>query len=126
MTDGRAAAARPLPHGWASAIKINAARQHQVMDGFGFALTGGSADLIAQLAPTTRDALLRELFLFDNGGIGISYLQISIGASDLSKATFSLPTRCTCAKRYNPVVLHSASRKSSRASLCRPLLRCTK
>ena len=70
-------------------IKVNPARTHQVMDGFGLALTGGSADLIASLAPATRDALLRELFLTDNGGIGISYLRISIGASDLSSSTFS-------------------------------------
>src|SRR5271156_5719930 len=65
-------------------INVNAGRQYQVMDGFGFALTGGSADLIAKLAPATRDALLRELFSTDNGGVGISYLRISIGASDLS------------------------------------------
>jgi glucosylceramidase len=59
------------------------------MDGFESALTGSSADLIAQLAPPTRDALLRELFPAGNGGIGMSCLPISIGASDLSSATFS-------------------------------------
>jgi glucosylceramidase len=70
-------------------IAVNPARTHQIMDGFGFALTGGSADLIAQLAPSGRDALLRELFLPDNGGMGMSCLRISIGASDLSSAAFS-------------------------------------
>jgi hypothetical protein len=70
-------------------IRVNPARRHQVMDGFGFALTGGSADLIAQLPSATRDALFRELFLTDNDGIGITYLRISIGASDLSSKAFS-------------------------------------
>jgi glucosylceramidase len=70
-------------------IRVNPARRHQVMDGFGFALTGGSADLIAQLPFATRKALLRELFLTDDDGIGITYLRISIGASDLSSKPFS-------------------------------------
>jgi glucosylceramidase len=70
-------------------IKVNPARTHQIMEGFGFALTGGSADFIAQLAAPTRNALLRELFLAGNGGMGMSCLRISIGASDLSSATFS-------------------------------------
>jgi glucosylceramidase len=70
-------------------IRVNPARRHQMIDGFGFALTGGSADLITQLAPTTRDALLRELFMTDRDGIGLTHLRISIGASDLSSATFS-------------------------------------
>jgi len=39
------------------------------------------------LAPPTRDALLRELFPAGIGGIGMSCLRISIGASDLSSAT---------------------------------------
>jgi glucosylceramidase len=56
---------------------------------FRLRLDRGSADLIAQLAPETRHALLRELFLTDDGGIGITHLRISIGGSDLSSATFS-------------------------------------
>ena len=75
--------------------KMNPAQTHQIMDGFGSALTGSSADLIAQLAPPTRDALLRELFPAGIGGIGMSCLRISIGASDLSSATLrkSAPRR---------------------------------
>jgi glucosylceramidase len=76
-------------------IKVNAARRYQTIDGFGFSLTGGSADLICKLAPDVRKSLLRELFLTDREGIGITYLRVSIGASDLSSKTFSyddLPT----------------------------------
>jgi len=71
------------------AIYIDTAKTFQSMDGFGFSLTGGSARLISQkLIPSARTALLRELFL-DEEGIGISYLRISIGASDLDDRVFS-------------------------------------
>ena len=69
-------------------IQIDAAMQYQKMDGFGFALTGGSAMLLHQLDSAQRSQLLRELFLTANG-IGISYLRISIGASDLDDHVFS-------------------------------------
>jgi glucosylceramidase len=59
------------------------------MDGFGAALTGGSAYLINNLNPEKRDALLKELFLRGDNSIGISYLRISIGASDLDAKVFS-------------------------------------
>ena len=70
-------------------INIDAATTYQEMDGFGIALTGGSASLIANLAPEIRDTLLRELFLNNDNSIGISYLRISIGASDLDANVFS-------------------------------------
>lgn len=70
-------------------IKVSASRRYQAMDGFGFTLTGGSADLVSRLPPDTRAALLRELFLTSDDGIGITYLRISIGASDLSSTSFT-------------------------------------
>ncbi len=71
------------------AIKVDATTTYQEMDGFGIALTGGSAYLINQLAPVKREALLKELFLQDENSIGISYLRISIGSSDLDASVFS-------------------------------------
>ena len=70
------------------AIEIDSSVTYQIMDGFGFALTGGSAGLIHRLDGKQRSALLKELFLTQNG-IGISYLRISIGASDLDDHVFS-------------------------------------
>lgn len=70
-------------------ITVDTTQTFQSMDGFGFALTGGSAMLINQLAGTTREALLKELFTTDSTYIGISYLRISIGASDLDATVFS-------------------------------------
>jgi glucosylceramidase len=70
-------------------VKVDADITYQKMDGFGIALTGGSAFLINNLAPVEREALLKELFLRDETSIGISYLRISIGASDLDARVFS-------------------------------------
>jgi glucosylceramidase len=71
-------------------IRIDTASTFQSMDGFGFSLTGGSAYLLhTKLDPQKRKALLKELFTTEGNGIGISYLRISIGASDLDDHVFS-------------------------------------
>lgn len=64
-------------------------RTFQTIDGFGFALTGGSAMLIQQMSPVARHALLEELFTDKGNNIGTSYLRISIGSSDLNDHAFS-------------------------------------
>ncbi len=70
-------------------ITVNTKEQFQSMDGFGFTLTGGSATHIHQMPAAAQDALLKELFLTKDNGIGISYLRVSIGASDLSAEVFT-------------------------------------
>ncbi|MEI6274398.1 MAG: glycoside hydrolase family 30 beta sandwich domain-containing protein [Prolixibacteraceae bacterium] len=70
-------------------IAVDTTQTFQSIDGFGFALTGGSAFLINQLPSQTRDALLKELFTTDSTYIGVSYLRISIGSSDLDASVFS-------------------------------------
>ncbi len=70
-------------------IIVDTAQTYQSVDGFGFALTGGSAYLINHLAATDRDALLKELFTSDSSFIGINYIRISMGASDLSTSVFT-------------------------------------
>ena len=70
-------------------IDVDPSQKFQTIDGFGFALTGGSASLINGLDPQAKDDLLKELFLTDSTYIGISYLRVSIGASDLSATTFT-------------------------------------
>jgi len=70
-------------------ITVDTATSYQTMDGFGFCLTGGSATLINSLGTTQQTALLQELFSTDGNHIGISYLRVSIGASDLSASDFT-------------------------------------
>ena len=70
-------------------IEVDSGQTFQTMEGFGFALTGGSASLIAGLGPDDRATLLRELFGPGEESIGLSCLRVSIGASDLGRVSFS-------------------------------------
>ncbi|MDZ7647180.1 MAG: hypothetical protein U5K54_08380 [Cytophagales bacterium] len=74
-----------------SCINIDSTVIYQTIDGFGYTLTGGSAMLLAtKLNDNERTALLRELFLNDEKGIGVSYLRVSIGASRSGRICFLL------------------------------------
>lgn len=70
-------------------IMVDPRQRCQPIEGFGFSLTGGSAMLISRLPERERLNLLQELFLPDADGIGVSFLRLSIGASDLSERCFS-------------------------------------
>src|ERR1700752_1215831 len=70
-------------------IEINDQQIFQTIDGFGFALTWGSAEHLFRMDPAKRDALLNELFGTAGQDIGISYLRVSIGASDLNEYVYS-------------------------------------
>ncbi len=72
-----------------SIIEIDDQKPYQSIDGFGFALTGGSAQLIIKMSPAKRAALLNELFATNDKNIGMSYLRLTIGASDLNEYVFS-------------------------------------
>lgn len=71
------------------AIIINPDKTLQTMEGFGYTLTGGSAYHIHNMSADKRAALLKELFAYDGNNIGVSFLRISIGASDLDENVFS-------------------------------------
>ncbi len=77
-------------------ITLNPQLLYQEMDGFGFALTGGSALHIHNMSAANRAELLAELFAHEDSdpnsertNIGVSYLRVSIGASDLDEYVFS-------------------------------------
>lgn len=70
-------------------IKVNRLKTYQSIDGFGYALTGGSAMLIDKMSPAAKAKLLRELFTTQGDFIGVSYLRISVGSSDLDDHVFS-------------------------------------
>jgi glucosylceramidase len=76
-------------------IEVDDSQTFQTIDGFGFTLTGGSAESINQLSAAKKKELLQELFGSASNSISISYLRISIAASDLNSTPFSyddLPT----------------------------------
>ena len=70
-------------------ITVDTTQRYQAIDGFGYTLTSGSATLINGLASSVKSSLLSELFGNAANSIGISYLRISIGASDLSASVYS-------------------------------------
>lgn len=70
-------------------ITVDGATSYQTMDGFGYTLTGGSAIVINRMPSPAREALLRELFTRSDTTLGVSYLRLGIGASDLSAAPFT-------------------------------------
>lgn len=70
-------------------IEVNPSKTYQTIDGFGYTLTGGSVEVINQLSSAKKEALLQELFGNGENSIGVSYLRLSIGASDLNSSVFS-------------------------------------
>jgi glucosylceramidase len=75
--------------GTANVIEVDTTQFFQTVMGFGYTLTGGSAFLINKLPAAQKTSLLQELFGSGENSIGISYLRLSIGASDLSQEVFS-------------------------------------
>lgn len=68
-------------------VTIDSRQAFQPVDGFGFALTGGSAQHLVNMSRAAREKLLRELFSPKEAGF--SYIRLSIGASDLNSFVFS-------------------------------------
>jgi glucosylceramidase len=75
--------------GTGTSISVDTSSKFQTVDGFGYTLTGGSAQLISAMDPAARSSLLLELFSTGPNAIHVTYLRISIGASDLNSEVFS-------------------------------------
>jgi glucosylceramidase len=73
--------------GSGAAIEVDRGQRMQTVEGFGFALTGGSAQLMMAMPKEKRLALERELM--GPGGIGVSYVRVSIGSSDMDDHAFT-------------------------------------
>lgn len=71
------------------AIVVDTTSTYQTIDGFGNCVTGGSAILLNKMSAQNRSDILTEFFSTTGNNIGISYIRISIGASDLSDRVFS-------------------------------------
>ena len=70
-------------------IDVDTTSVMQTIDGFGYTLTGGSAYLINKMNAPEKSTLLNELFGSGSNSIGVSYLRVSIGSSDLNASVFS-------------------------------------
>ena len=71
-----------------STITVNSSETYQEIDGFGFTLTEGSAEVIMSLTSEKQEELLYDLFNPETG-IGVSVIRLGIGATDLSSYVYS-------------------------------------
>ena len=93
-------------------LTVDRAGTLQEMEGFGAALTESSAYLMhTRLNASQRKELLQELFDREKG-IGISYLRITMGASDFSLEDFTYCDRP--AGETDPELLHFSIAKDQR------------
>ena len=72
-----------------AAIVIDDQHRMQSIDGFGFALTGGSAEHLINMSPKARTAILQELYGAGDKDIRVNYLRLTLGASDMNSFVFS-------------------------------------
>jgi len=103
----------------AATVQLDTTVSYQTILGFGAALTDASVVVLARLAPAVRAALFRELFTTDDGGIGLSALRVTIGASDFSPTAYTLDDRDV--GQQDTALTHFSFVRDSRVKL--PMLR---
>jgi glucosylceramidase len=72
----------------ANTITVTPGTTYQTIDGYGWCLTDGSAEVIAGLNATQQNNLLQDLFN-PSTGLSSNLVRVSIGSSDLSQYTYS-------------------------------------
>ena len=70
-------------------ITIDTSKHFQKMHGFGAALTDASAQVLSALPDDKRKAIMAELFGRADGGLGLSFTRLTVGASDFSTSDYS-------------------------------------
>jgi len=71
-------------------IVVDAAQQYQSMDGFGAAFTDSAAYLLYTVAqPGELTTTMSDLFTWSGKGIGLSFMRIPMGASDIARSVYS-------------------------------------
>ena len=70
-------------------VTIDPSQRFQRMQGFGAAMTDASAELFSNLPEEKRRAIMAELFGRTNGGLGLSFTRLTVGASDFSRTHYS-------------------------------------
>src|SRR5262245_12962807 len=76
--------------GGSNPIVVDETLTYQEVEGFGAAMTDSAAFLINQVAkPANKQAAMERLFTRAGAGIGISFVRIPLGASDLARFLYS-------------------------------------
>ncbi len=86
-------------------VVVDDERRYQTVVGFGAAWTDSAAYLLHEVAkPAARERAMRDLFTRRGRGIGLSFMRIPMGASDIARTRYSyddLP-----AGRTDPTLAH--------------------
>jgi glucosylceramidase len=73
-----------------STVLVDPTQQYQTMDGFGAAFTDSAADLLMKVEPSADlSGTLNDLFTRNGDGIGLSFMRIPMGASDIALSVYS-------------------------------------
>lgn len=70
-------------------VVVDTSKHFQKIHGFGAAMTDASAQVLSGLPTKKRKALMAELFGRKNGGLGLSFTRLTVGASDFSTRDYS-------------------------------------
>jgi glucosylceramidase len=71
-------------------ILVDEAQTYQTIEGFGAAFTDSAAYLLEQVQPSsTQAATLSDLFTRTGNGIGLSFMRVPIGATDIARSIYS-------------------------------------
>ena len=70
-------------------IIIDDRQEYQTIDGFGFAMTEGSAFHLHRMSAPARQQILKEMFATEGKNVGFSYIRLTLGASDLNNFVYS-------------------------------------
>jgi glucosylceramidase len=71
-------------------IIVDESQPYQTIDGFGAAFTDSAAYLLEQVEPSSSQAsTLSDLFTRAGNGIGLSFMRVPIGATDIARSLYS-------------------------------------
>jgi glucosylceramidase len=71
-------------------IVVDATQQYQSMEGFGAAFTDSAAYLLYKVAQSGElTTTMNDLFTWNGNGIGLSFMRIPMGASDIALSVYS-------------------------------------
>jgi glucosylceramidase len=78
----------------ANRLIIDENLKYQTMDGFGAAFTDSAAYLLNEVAkPANLPGAMSDLFTRSGNGIGLSFMRIPMGASDIARSVYSFDDR---------------------------------
>ena len=71
-------------------IVVDPTQQYQSMEGFGAAFTDSAADLLMNVEPSSSlPGTLSDLFTRNGNGIGLSFMRIPMGSTDIALSVYS-------------------------------------